>query len=115
MDGRTQIAVNEWLRQRYDADFVDTITEPGPDKVLAELDDTRTVASIRHRLAISVEKHGSRVVAIVGHHDCAGNPVDRAEHLRQLAAAAETVKTWGFPVTVVRLWLGEDWRVEPLD
>lgn len=115
MDGRTQVAVNEWLRQRYDADFVDTITEPGPDRVLAETGDAAKVASIRHRLAISVEKHGSRVVAIVGHHDCAGNPVDRAEHLRQLATAAEVVKTWGFPVAVIRLWVGEDWRVESLD
>ncbi|MEO0077968.1 MAG: carbonic anhydrase [candidate division WOR-3 bacterium] len=114
MDGRTQIPVSEWLRQRYRADYVDTITEPGPDRILAAGQDEAAVVSIRSRVAISVEKHGSRLVAIVGHHDCAGNPVDKASHVRQLRLAADAVRAWGFPVEVLLLWVGENWQVEPL-
>jgi hypothetical protein len=35
MDGRVQLPVNAYLRERFGADFVDTITEPGPNAVLA--------------------------------------------------------------------------------
>jgi hypothetical protein len=35
MDGRVQLPVNNWLRKRFNANFVDTITEPGPNRILA--------------------------------------------------------------------------------
>uniref|UniRef100_A0A7C4GI44 Carbonic anhydrase n=1 Tax=candidate division WOR-3 bacterium TaxID=2052148 RepID=A0A7C4GI44_UNCW3 len=114
MDGRTQLVVNEWMRRRYEADHVDTITEPGPDGILATGVDSVATDSIRRRVAVSVEEHGSRVVGIVGHHDCAGNPVDKVTHLRQLEAAAAAIRAWGFFTDVVCLWVNENWQVEPL-
>jgi carbonic anhydrase len=78
MDGRTQIPVIEWMRKRYRVSYVDMITEPGVDAVLAENDDTRTIESIKRKVRISTEKHGSRLIAVVGHYDCAGNPVGHA-------------------------------------
>jgi hypothetical protein len=112
MDGRTQLPVSDWLRQRYGADYVDTITEPGPVRLLADGVAVPTLDSIRQRVAISVEKHGSRHVAIVAHHDCAGNPESEAVQRRQLTAAQRTIESWGLGVGVDLLWLGEDWRVE---
>jgi hypothetical protein len=35
IDGRTQLPVIEFLRRKYDVDFVDLITIPGADGVLA--------------------------------------------------------------------------------
>ena len=63
-------------------------------------------------MAISVEAHGSKVVAVAGHHDCAGNPVTEEEHRRHILRAVETVRSWGFPVTIVGLWVNSNWQVE---
>ena len=112
MDGRTQLPVIEWVRRECGVDYVDTVTEPGPVRILADGTDAAALESIRRRLAISVAKHGSRRVAIVAHTDCAGNPVDKATQLSQLHAAAARVLSWGVGVQVDLLWLDSDWRVE---
>ncbi len=112
MDGRTQLPVIEWLKLKHGADCVDSITEPGPVRILAEARDTAALESIRRRLSISVTKHGSKRVAIVAHADCAGNPADKQAQLDQLRAAAATVLSWGMDVQVDLLWLGDDWQVE---
>ncbi|MBM3313157.1 hypothetical protein FJY70_01030 [candidate division WOR-3 bacterium] len=115
MDGRTQAPVNEWMRREYGVDFVDTITEPGPVRILAEASDASALASIRRRLSISVSRHGSVHVAIVAHADCAGNPTDQETQLRQLRRAAETVRSWGMNHQLDLLWLGLAFQVERLD
>jgi hypothetical protein len=112
MDGRTQSPVIEWLQRERASDYVDTITEPGPVRILSEAKDAPALESIRRRVEISVRKHGSSRVAIVAHADCAGNPVDRERQLSQLRLAAAAVRSWGFGVQLDLLWLGEDWRVE---
>jgi len=112
MDGRTQLPVIEWAKREYGVNYVDTITEPGPVRILAEGTDAAALASIRRRLGISVGKHGSSRVAIVAHADCAGNAVDRQTQLTQLRSAAATALSWGMGVQVDLLWLGSDWQVE---
>jgi hypothetical protein len=115
MDGRTQLPVNGWLKSRHGVDYVDTITEPGPVRILAEARDTVALDSIRRRLEISVKRHGSTRVAIVAHTDCAGNPVDMDTQLGQLRAAAATLLGWGLGVAVDLLWVGADWQVRRID
>ena len=112
MDGRTQLPVIEYLKSAYKVDYVDTITEPGPVKILAEQEESQVIAQIKKRVDISVNKHHSRVVALVAHVDCAGNPVDKALQLRQLAEALTTLKSWGFPVQFFGIWVNEQWQVE---
>ena len=111
MDGRVQEPVAAWIKARFHVEYVDEITEPGPDRLLADHDPV-ACASIRHRLAISVEKHGSRVVAIVAHHDCAGNPVDREVHLQQLAESLKVVGKWHPEVHLVGLWVDAEGHVQ---
>jgi hypothetical protein len=112
MDGRTQSPVIEWMKLEYGVDYVDTITEPGPVRILAEAADATALESIRRRLTISVMRHGSSRVAIVAHTDCAGNPVDKRTQVSQLRAAEATVLSWSMGVQVDMLWLGESWCVE---
>ena len=111
MDGRTQVPVNDWMKATFGADYVDTITEPGPDGILSDRSHP-LVTSIKNRVLISVHKHHSEVVAIVAHGDCAGNPVSKDEHLAMLRRAVDTIAGWKLNVTVVGLWLEEtDWQV----
>jgi carbonic anhydrase len=111
MDGRVQQPASDWIKKKFGLDYVDTITEPGPNKILAENQDSTFVGSIRRRADISVNKHGSKVIAVLGHHDCAGNPVDKETQIRQIKAAMKTVSTWGFDVQVIGLWIDENWKV----
>ncbi len=115
MDGRTQLPVNEWMRNRYKVQFVDTITEPGPVRVLAEPNDPWLAESIRRRAVISVEKHGSQHLAIVAHADCAGNPLSQEKQLEQLRRACRIVQSWNLGVSIDLLWLGDDWHVVLVD
>ncbi|MFC1892717.1 carbonic anhydrase [Chloroflexota bacterium] len=45
-------------------------------------------------LEISVNRHNSKLVAIAGHHDCAGNPIDKETQLEQIHTAMKTVESW---------------------
>jgi hypothetical protein len=115
MDGRVQIPICNWLRNQYGVDYVDMITEPGPVRFLAEDQDLWVSASIQRRLEISVNRHKSELVAIAGHHDCAGNPVPKETQLKQIVAAIKTVKGWNFKVRVIGLWVNENWEVQEVD
>ena len=115
MDGRVQMPVIEWLKNTYHVDYVDMVTEPGPNKILAENIDTATVASIRERVAISTDKHGSKLVAIIGHHDCAGNPKDQETQLKQLTDAIHAVQSWNSAISVIGLWVDEHWEVHSIE
>ena len=111
MDGRTQLPVNEFLRQKYGADFVDTITEAGPIRILAEAEDLVLLESIKQRVQISTEKHGSTAIAVVGHHDCAGNPQDKIMQLVQIAGSISQIDSWKLGVECIGLWVDENWTV----
>lgn len=111
MDGRTQRPVMDWLTEQFKVDHVDAITDPGVDKILTA-GTPEQIESIKNRVLISVNAHGSGYIAIVGHHDCAGNPVSEEEHRRMTKEAVEVVAGWDLPVRVFGLWIGEDWKVE---
>jgi hypothetical protein len=115
MDGRTQLPAIEWVKRECGVDYVDSITEPGPVRILAEATDAPGLESILRRLTISVARHGSRRVAIVAHADCAGNPVDKETQVNQLRSAAATVLSWGLGVQVDLLWVNDNWQVERVD
>ncbi len=109
MDGRVQLAVIRYLQERFGVDCVDSITEPGPNRILGDRTDPVLVESILNRVRISVEKHGSVGIAVVGHPDCAGNPAPPGEQAAQTARAVALLRE-SFPgVPVIGLWVGEDW------
>ena len=112
MDGRTQLPANEYLRRQFEVDYVDTITEAGPVRILGEEPDSPPAESILARVKISTDKHGSKHIAIVAHHDCAGNPVPEDKQREQLDLAARFVAAQCPGVRVLGLWIGADWTVE---
>lgn len=91
--------------------FVDVITEPGCDKVVSGTDDA-TIEKIKSKALISINAHKSSFVAIAGHHDCAGNPVSKEEHLTQIKKCVSVVQSWNLPIDVVGLWVNERWEIE---
>lgn len=111
IDGRTQEPIINYLKTQYKADYVDMITEAGPNKTLAENTNTSVINSIKARVEVSTEKHYSKVIAIVGHYDCGGNPADEDTQKKQIRAAVVNVKSWNKDVEVIGLWIDKTWKV----
>jgi len=109
IDGRAQIPVIERIKGRFGVTYVDMITEPGADGVMAS-GPQAAIEAIKQKVQLSVERHGSHVVAVAAHHDCLANPASREQHLEHLKQAVEHVRSWGLPVRVIALWVNEWWR-----
>jgi len=110
MDGRVQDAIKKYMQDNYAVDFVDVITEPGPVKILAEATESSVLEDVKKCIGISVNKHNSKIIAIVGHYDCAGNPLSKEEQIKQLPLAKKTIESFGFNVEVMMLWVEGDWN-----
>jgi carbonic anhydrase len=115
IDGRVQEPVISFLKKKCDVEYVDVVTEAGPDRLLAESMDYDLVRSIYQRVEVSFRKHGSKHVAIVGHHDCAGNPVAKETHLSQIRASIQNLRMRHPEKNVLGLWVNENWEVEEVD
>ncbi len=111
MDGRVQLPAIEWMKRKYNAEYVDMITEPGPIKILDENVNTCLIESIKNRIDVSVNKHLSKVIAIIGHYDCTGNPVEKDIQIKQIESSIKLVSSWNFNADIIGLWIDENWEV----
>ena len=106
IDGRAQSPVADWLKLNYQLDYVDMITVPGADKILAEGSSAKT-ERISRRVELSANAHASGVVAIAGHYDCAANPVTFEEHKKQIGLAVQLVESWKLGLRVIGIYVNE--------
>ncbi|MBN1898392.1 MAG: hypothetical protein JW827_06415 [Spirochaetes bacterium] len=112
MDGRAQLPVINYLKEYFHAGYIDMITEPGPNKILADKSDTILIDSIKKRIEISIDKHGSNLVALVGHCDCAGNPSPKENQIRHIKSGVVMIKKWFQNIHVIGLWVDENWNAQ---
>jgi carbonic anhydrase len=108
MDGRIQIPLTNWIKENFSVDYVDTITEPGIDKQVA---DNTDLESIKTKVGISINKHESELIIVSGHYDCAGNPVSNEEHITQIKKGIEVISSWNLGVKVVGVWVDDTWKI----
>ena len=114
IDGRTQQPVIDYIKQNYGVDIVDMITFPGADGIFSDERRLMEASLARQSASISVEKHNSRIIAVVGHYDCAGNPGDKNHHYIQIRkASVEISSSWRiFTAKIVGLYVNDNWQVE---
>ncbi|MCM3086510.1 hypothetical protein SAMN04488127_1493 [Bhargavaea ginsengi] len=112
MDGRVQEPVMNWMKQRYNALYVDMITEAGPNKLLRS-DNTEIIKNIYDRVRVSTDRHASKYIAIAGHYDCAGYPVSAEKKKGKILDSVELIQSWnlGFK-EIVGLYINDKWEVE---
>jgi hypothetical protein len=111
MDGRVQLPVIRWIMDNYNVDYVDAITEAGIDGLIA--DESNNIDSIIEKINISIDKHGSEIVFVVGHHDCAGNSVSETEHKEHIILSVDRLKRL-ISTDVYGLWVSDKWIVEKI-
>ena len=112
IDGRTQEPVIEFMKHKYRIDGVDMVTFPGVDGIISSSGISDWIALIRKAVSISIEKHGSRIIAVVGHFDCAGNPGNREHHYAHIGKAVQQVSSWNFKVEIVGLYVNDKRQIE---
>jgi carbonic anhydrase len=103
IDGRVQLPMLNWIKEKYLVDYIDTITAPRIDKVIS--DDN--IESIKKSVMISISNHKSSHIVISGHFGCAGNPVSDEEHFIQIKKSVEIINSWDLDVDIVGVWLDE--------
>ncbi len=114
MDGRVQLPVINYLRERFSADYVDSVTEPGPNLILARQEPEALVQSILARVTISIKRHSSVGIALVGHYNCAGNPASKEEQVQHLLAAVKFLRQQYAGIPIIALWVDETWQVNEI-
>jgi hypothetical protein len=92
IDGRVQLPVIEFMTERFSVQYVDMITEPGPNRILAGQTNDRQVESMVDKVRFSIEHHDSTGVAVIGHHDCKGNPAEQTEQTVATIAAVKYLR-----------------------
>jgi hypothetical protein len=113
-DGRVQLPVINWMKECFKLDCVDMITEPGADKAVGN-GWYEKVEEIKAKVLVSVNAHGSRLLVIAGHDDCAGNPVSPEQHKAQLREAVKVALDWKLPLDqVIAIWIDKGGKVEAL-
>ena len=112
MDGRIQLPLIKWIKENYSVDFVDTVTEPGVDKIIS---DNQNLESIKKKVGISINAHKSKLIVVSGHYDCAGNPVSGDEHIDHIKKSMDVVKSWNEDVTIVGVWVNNKWEIETIE
>ena len=112
IDGRTQIPVINFIKERSGVRYVDMITEAGIIKHLASNTVDSVVKATRLSVEISVSGHKTKSVFLVAHQDCLGNQVADKIQKEQLLQAKRNVESWHLPVEVKCLWLNSEWHVE---
>jgi carbonic anhydrase len=111
MDGRVQLPVIRFLQQHFNVEHVDSVTEPGPCLILSEQKNPELLQSIVNRVEISLKNHGSVGIAVVGHHDCAGNPAPKEDQLNHIRSALRFFLRQWEGVETVGLWVDSRWEV----
>lgn len=112
IDGRFQLPVIQWIMGNYGADYVDMITEPGMDGLLA--DRRNAIEGIIRNINISIEKNNASSIFVIGHDDCNGNPASEEVHKGHIRSGVARLKKDFSHIPVIGLWMKEDGKGEAL-
>lgn len=114
MDGRIQLPVITYLQKRFQAEYVDVITEAAINLVLSKQEESQLIEAILDRIRISVNAHKSESLAVVGHYDCAKNPSSEDVQRKHTLDAINFIKNRYNEIEIIGLWVGETWKVKEL-
>ncbi len=112
IDGRTQEVVIDYMKQKYNIDGVDMVTFPGADGIFSSAEHSGEIPLIQRAVSISIQRHGSHIIAVVGHYDCAGNPGDREHHYMHIRRAVSEVSSWNLQAQVIGLYVNDKRELE---
>lgn len=75
-------------------------------------DNSFNPVHVLRKLAISIGNHDSKNIFIVGHYDCAANPVDEDTHKDMIKKAVKRIKNYTLASEIAGLWISKYLEVE---
>ena len=116
MDGRVQEVMARFGREKFGAEYPDTITEAGIVGLVANNPDSKFIENLKFKLLVSIDKHHSKGILVDGHQECAGNPVDDEHHRDDIRKSVEFIRTiTENKVPIIGVFVireGDDWMAE---
>jgi hypothetical protein len=106
--------VIEYVKARYRLNYVDMVAEAGPIGILSGSSECVIAKSIRKRVETSITKRNNKIIAVVAHYGCAGNPIERDAQLEQMRTAVRVVESWDYKARVIGLWVDEIWAAHEI-
>ena len=118
MDGRVQDVMAKYGQEKFGTKYPDTITEAGIVGLLTTNPSERFLNNFKFKLLVSLDKHHSRGIVVDGHQECAGHPVEDAQHKTDIKKTvdliAELIENRVPVVGVFVVRDGEQWRTEEI-
>lgn len=113
IDGRIQEPIHKYFKDNFSSNYVNIITEPGVNKILAQ-EESSVSEKVYQKIINSIDFHHSKLIAIVGHCDCAANPSSEAVHIMQIKKSLITLHEWDLPgnPNLMGLWINENLEFE---
>ena len=109
LDGRVQLPIIHWLKEKYNINYVDTITDYGVVKLFSDDIDNH---EIKTNVLLSVNTHASKLIMVSGHHDCLGNKVSKEKQITQIKNAVQIIESWNTSAKVIGVWINQDLELE---
>ena len=110
VDGEIQEVATAWAQQFFAAQYVDLVTEFGPEKILT--DATAPLGSMRANVQHAVDTHHCLELALVGHSPCTGNAVAADVQRRQIRQGVDLLASWGMLPHIVGAFVNALGQVE---
>ena len=112
IDGRIQEPLQQWLKKKYELDYVDMITEHGAEKLFS---DDKHQSELRNKVSYSIKNSNSKIILVSAHHDCEGNMVSKDKQISQIKDAISIIQSWNLGVPVTGAWFNEQLQVESIE
>lgn len=114
IDGRIHDAIFSYIRGNYDIKYIDIISEPGIDGILADENITH-IDSIIRKVQVCVDVHQVKEVFLSAHYNCLANPGTKEEHLVQMNKSLEKLKAIFPDLNFHKIWIDENWECAAAD
>ena len=106
-----QKTISQNISCRLCVDRVDTFSTAGMVKEIVDK-VPEVIKLCKKNIRISVQKHHPKVIVIVAHDQCAGNPVSKDEQIKHLRQAKKIVASWpeAKGLTILLLFIEKDFK-----
>lgn len=103
MDGRVQKVIAGFGREKFGAEYPDTVTEAGLVGLLAKQDiDQELLKSLLFKIRdVSLNMHHSKGIIVHGHAECAGNPVSDERQKDDIRRSVAVISSFVTSVPVI--------------
>lgn len=108
MDGRVQEAIAKFGEEKFHTHYPDTVTEAGLVGKLCHKEKA-LLDAIKFKVCdVSIGKHHAKGVIVHGHAECAGNPVEDDQQIKDIRDSVAVMKALAGETPVVGVFVHRD-------